>query len=243
MPRAMRFPRLSRIGSLVPLLAALLAGLAAAATVCVTPPLPRVCDPGATLLRAIAAARRQIRMQIYTLTSRRVVAALEAARARGVDVRVIVDRSALRDDRRDAAAVGALARAGIAVRVDTVRGLMHDKITLIDGTTALTGSYNYTWSAEHRNAENLVVLRDPAAVSVLARNWAAAAARSVPVSAQTLPASVAAGPAGAVRGNQRTHIYQWPGCRYYDRIAPRNRVAFPSAAAARAAGYRAADCR
>ena len=239
----MRFFRLPRAWCLFPLLVALLASPAPAATVCVTPRLPGVCDPGATLLAAIGTARHRIRMQIYTITARRVVAALAAARARGVDVRVIVDRSALREDRNDAAAVAALARAGIPVRVDTVRGLMHDKITLIDGSTVLTGSYNYTWSAEHRNAENLVVLRDPAAVAVFARNWRAAAARSVPLSAASLPAPAGRGPAGAVRGNRRTHIYQWPGCRYYDRIAPRNRVAFPSAAAARAAGYRSAHCR
>jgi phosphatidylserine/phosphatidylglycerophosphate/cardiolipin synthase-like enzyme len=238
----MRFFRLPRAWCLFPLLVALLASAAPAAIVCVTPPLPGACDPAATLLAAIGAARHQIRMQIYTITARRVVAALAAARRRGVDVQVIVDRSALRGDRNDAAAVAALARAGIAVRVDTVRGLMHDKITLIDGMTVLTGSYNYTWSAEHRNAENLVVLRDPAAVAVFARNWRAAAERSVPLSAASLPTPARRGPVGAVRGNRRTHIYQWPGCRYYDRIAPRNRVAFPSAAAARAAGYRAAHC-
>jgi len=35
-------------------------------------------------------------------------------------------------------------------------------------------------------------------------------------------------------------IYEWPGCPYYDKIAPRNRVSFPSAQAAEAAGYRPA---
>jgi endonuclease YncB( thermonuclease family) len=46
--------------------------------------------------------------------------------------------------------------------------------------------------------------------------------------------------AGPVRGNARSHIYQWPGCPYYDTISAYNRVEFPSAQAAEAAGYRAA---
>lgn len=45
---------------------------------------------------------------------------------------------------------------------------------------------------------------------------------------------------GPVRGNARSHIYQWPGCPYYDSVGERNRVEFPTAQAAEAAGYRAA---
>jgi endonuclease YncB( thermonuclease family) len=49
-----------------------------------------------------------------------------------------------------------------------------------------------------------------------------------------------AGYRGAVRGNGRTRIYEWPGCPYFDAIAFRNRVPFRDAKAAEAAGYRAA---
>ncbi|MGH6989699.1 MAG: thermonuclease family protein [Stellaceae bacterium] len=45
---------------------------------------------------------------------------------------------------------------------------------------------------------------------------------------------------GAVRGNRRTSIYEWPGCPYYNAIAFHNRVPFRDAAAAEAAGYRPA---
>jgi endonuclease YncB( thermonuclease family) len=46
--------------------------------------------------------------------------------------------------------------------------------------------------------------------------------------------------AGPVRGNRRSHIYEWPDCPYYDAIAPYNRVEFVNREAAQAAGYRAA---
>jgi nuclease S1 len=45
---------------------------------------------------------------------------------------------------------------------------------------------------------------------------------------------------GQIVGNQRSKIYAWPGCGSYDRMAPANRVVFPSVEAAQQAGYRAA---
>jgi len=45
---------------------------------------------------------------------------------------------------------------------------------------------------------------------------------------------------GQIVGNRRSKIYAWPGCGSYDRMAPQNRVLFPSRDAAEQAGYRAA---
>jgi len=41
-------------------------------------------------------------------------------------------------------------------------------------------------------------------------------------------------------GNRRSKIYAWPGCGTYDKMAPKNRVVFPSREAAEHEGYRAA---
>jgi endonuclease YncB( thermonuclease family) len=45
---------------------------------------------------------------------------------------------------------------------------------------------------------------------------------------------------GPVVGSARSHIFEWPGCPYYDAISPDNRVPFPSPQVAEAAGYRPA---
>jgi endonuclease YncB( thermonuclease family) len=45
---------------------------------------------------------------------------------------------------------------------------------------------------------------------------------------------------GPVRGNEHTHIYEWPGCPYYDLIGDTNRIDFPNAQKAQEAGYRPA---
>ena len=38
---------------------------------------------------------------------------------------------------------------------------MHNKFAIIDNRILLTGSYNWTFSANHRNDENLMVIDDP----------------------------------------------------------------------------------
>jgi len=223
--------------------------LAAEIQACFSPPLTGGCDPLATVVQAIDGARKTVLVQMYALTSREIVSALVNARRRGIDVRVIVDRSQLKEDRSDAYTVGRLAAGGVPVLVDTVSGLMHNKVMIIDGGTVATGSFNYTWSAEHKNAENLVLIHDPALAAAYTQNWNARAAKSSPLNSsasaaspqpQAAAAEAAGVPKGSVRGNRRSMIYQWPGCPYYDAISASNQVEFPNPQAAEAAGFRPA---
>ena len=39
-------------------------------------------------------------------------------------------------------------------------GLMHNKFAVIDGRTVLTGSFNWTITADTKNDENLLVITD-----------------------------------------------------------------------------------
>ena len=203
--------------------------------VCFAPPLAGSCDPLTTILQAIDGSRSAIRIQMYSLTLQEIVNALLRAKRRGVDVRLIVDFGQFRDDRNDSLRIASLASQGVPVLFDTVPGLMHDKVMVIDSEMVLTGSFNYTWGAEHWNAENLVVVRDRVLAAEYLRNWNARAQRS-----RFLTSAGNRSLEGVVVGNRRTMIYQWPGCRYYGKIAPHNRVEFPDASAAEAAGYRPA---
>ncbi|HUN59521.1 MAG TPA: phospholipase D family protein [Candidatus Binataceae bacterium] len=235
-------------GALVVAALLLMVALAAASVrasqidVCFSPPLPGTCDPLATVIQEIDGSHNIILIQMYSLTSPEIVTALVNAKNRAVDVRAIVDRSQLDQDPGDTSAVNRLALAGIQVLVDNIPGLMHDKIMIIDDKTVLTGSLNYTWSAEHRNAENLLVINDPKLAAEYAQNWKGAAARSQPLAtaAESGLTSQQETSAGAIVGNRRSMIYEWPGCPYYYKIAPRNRINFPSRQAAEAAGYHAA---
>lgn len=93
---------------------------------------------------------------IYSFTHDGIADAILRAHQRGVRVRVLTDRlqagSEYADDER-------LEMAGIPVLRDTQAGSMHHKFVIGDGTAIGTGSFNWTASADKRNAENFVVLR------------------------------------------------------------------------------------
>jgi hypothetical protein len=230
---------------------------AAQIEVCFSPPLPGGCDPSRAIEVAVKTARTSILVQAYEITPGPLVTALIEAHRRGVDVRAIVDYRQLTDrrNRDDAFAVGHLVAAGIPVLVDRPPGLMHDKVMIIDGGTVVTGSFNYTFSAEHRNVENLLVIRDPALAAQYTQHWKGRASTSRPLRARAsagsaqnsiamdsaVPPTV---PSGPIIGNRRSRIYEWPGCPAYDKISAANRAQFSSAQAAEEAGYRAArNCR
>jgi phosphatidylserine/phosphatidylglycerophosphate/cardiolipin synthase-like enzyme len=47
------------------------------------------------------------------------------------------------------------------VRLDGNDGLMHNKVLIIDRRIVVTGSYNFTSSAETHNDENVVIISSP----------------------------------------------------------------------------------
>ena len=50
--------------------------------------------------------------------------------------------------------------AGLDVWLDANPKNMHDKIILIDGMIVITGSYNFTASAEKKNDENILIIHN-----------------------------------------------------------------------------------
>lgn len=127
------------------------------------------------IVNAIGQARRQVLVQAYLLTNKKITAALVAAHRRQVDVRVLVDASQLKKVRSSTAPL--LAKAGIPVWLETKYQNAHNKVMVIDAATpeatVITGSFNYTWTAEHKNSENILVARNnPALAHLYAGNWA-----------------------------------------------------------------------
>ncbi|KAF1366640.1 phosphatidylserine/phosphatidylglycerophosphate/cardiolipin synthase-like enzyme [Yokenella regensburgei] len=95
----------------------------------------------------------------YTFTSPEVVRELIAARARGVDVQVVLDEEGNRG-RSSQAAINSIAGAGIPLRTVSSYRLMHDKVIITDGNTVTTGSFNFTRAAAQSNSENVLVVSD-----------------------------------------------------------------------------------
>jgi phosphatidylserine/phosphatidylglycerophosphate/cardiolipin synthase-like enzyme len=217
--------------------------------VCFSPPLPQGCDPTETVIEALNSAQHQILVQAFSFTSAPIAKAIVDAKKRGVDVRVILDKS---NASKGYSAATFLEHADVRLLVDARHAIAHNKVMIIDGQTVITGSFNFTRAAEENNAENLVLIHNPAIAEEYVQNWTSHAAHAQPLSEVNgrLPRSGlhddADGddrpttPTGPIVGNRRSLVYAWPGCASYDTMAPHNRVVFPSAQAAEAAGYRQA---
>lgn len=68
----------------------------------------------------------------------------------------------------------------MTVWIDDGPAIAHNKVIIIDGRTVITGTFNFTKSADERNAENVVVLGSPEVASWFAANWDARRAASRP---------------------------------------------------------------
>ena len=130
------------------------------------------------ITRELAGAKRTVLVQAYSFTSAAIAKALVEAARRGVKIQVILDRGQ-RLERYSSADF--LAHAGIPTFIDARHKIAHNKIMIVDDATVITGSFNFTKSAEVDNAENLLIIHE--AKELAARytgNWQAHRAHSEP---------------------------------------------------------------
>lgn len=126
------------------------------------------------IVQAIEAARSRILVQAYGFTDKAILSALAQAKARGVDVRVLLDKSNDRSNSNESRYSGAtyMRNAGVPVWIDYKPAIAHNKIMIIDGREVITGSFNFTSSAQKRNAENVLILNAvPQLADVYTKNW------------------------------------------------------------------------
>jgi phosphatidylserine/phosphatidylglycerophosphate/cardiolipin synthase-like enzyme len=101
---------------------------------------------------AIDRAERQILVNAYTLTTGSgIVEALIRAKKRGVDVKLIADKTTPYER---GSGIEPLARAEVPIWIDHDVRLAHSKAMVIDRKVVLTGSMNWTAGAA-RNSEDL----------------------------------------------------------------------------------------
>ena len=128
----------------------------------------------ALIVDGIRQARNQILVQAYSFTSRALANALIAAKRRGVDVRVLADREQTFSG--EANRIPELVRSGIPVMPEVRYQSAHNKVMVMDagteGAAVVTGSYNWTYAAQNKNAENVLILRhSPDIANAYAANW------------------------------------------------------------------------
>lgn len=136
-------------------------------------------DPIHRLVEEVATAERSIHFLVFSYTHADLVAAMQAAKDRGVEVVGVFDE----DQARGRYSVDeALAMAGFPVFIDGnghnvgfSGGKLHHKLLVIDAAgndpRVVTGSFNWSQAATDYNDENVLVIRDPALTRVMAREF------------------------------------------------------------------------
>jgi phosphatidylserine/phosphatidylglycerophosphate/cardiolipin synthase-like enzyme len=120
------------------------------------------------VVEALDSAKSEVLVQEYSFTSAPIAKALVEAKKRGVNVEVILDRSQ-RTERYSSADF--LAHAGIPTYIDAAHAIAHNKVMVVDRSTVITGSFNFTKAAETRNAENLLVIKSGDLAYEYRQNW------------------------------------------------------------------------
>ncbi len=111
----------------------------------------------ARILDLLRSAQTSIDMLAYSFTSDAIGDVLLERAGAGVQVRVVVDEGQMSAAGSEYAR---LRQAGIDIRLDGNEGSMHHKVIILDGAVVLTGSYNFTRSAEEYNDEAVLILHD-----------------------------------------------------------------------------------
>jgi phosphatidylserine/phosphatidylglycerophosphate/cardiolipin synthase-like enzyme len=131
-------------------------------------------DAAGLIVRTIDAARSQVLVQAFSFTHRDIADALIGAHRRGLDVQIIADLE--QTESIDSAAMQSLVEAGLNVFTDADHAAAHNKVIIIDREAKqpalITGSFNFTFAAQNRNAENVLVLRgNPDLTRAFFENW------------------------------------------------------------------------
>lgn len=81
---------------------------------------------------------------------------------------VILDKSQKKDGYSSATF---FANQGIPAYIDLSHARAHDKVMIIDQEMVITGSFNFSKSAETQNSENVLIIRSSELAGVYRENW------------------------------------------------------------------------
>ena len=109
------------------------------------------------IIDLISAAEESIYFMAYSFTSDPISEAIQARAADGVTVAGVMDYSQIASN-QEYGEYETFLQLGYDVVEDGIDGLMHHKVFIIDEKIVVTGSYNFSASAEEKNDENILVI-------------------------------------------------------------------------------------
>lgn len=115
----------------------------------------------ARIVELVNGAQESVHFMAFSFTSDAIGSAMIEQAQAGIEVRGVMDSGQAASNQ--GSEYDMFVQAGLDVRLDGSDGLLHHKVIIIDRSIVITGSYNFTASAEERNDENLVILFSPQA--------------------------------------------------------------------------------
>lgn len=129
-----------------------------------TPP----ADVASAVIDVINQSTSEILVQAYGFTHNGIAQALVNAHLRGVRIKVLLDQKSETTNRY---VVDLFVSNKVGLRFDGLHAIAHNKVMIVDEQIVITGSFNFTNSAQTRNAENLLVLRSNDLARHYKDNW------------------------------------------------------------------------
>jgi phosphatidylserine/phosphatidylglycerophosphate/cardiolipin synthase-like enzyme len=126
-------------------------------------------DCTSLIVKSINQAKQTIHVQAYSFTSAVIAQALVDAKRRGIDVEVILDKSQSKENKYTSATF--FLNNNIPTWIDYRPAIAHNKVMIIDKKEVITGSFNFTKAAQHKNAENLLIINNIDLAKKYFDNW------------------------------------------------------------------------
>lgn len=123
------------------------------------------------IIQAIKTAKHTILVQAYSFTSRPIIRALVAAKRKNIDVKMLLDKSLIINTDRYYSPIPYFQKKDIWLRIDYLPDIAHNKVIIIDNSTVITGSFNFTRAAQKNNTENVLIISDPKLAQKYTDNW------------------------------------------------------------------------
>jgi len=120
------------------------------------------------VIKEIGQATQTIDIAMYYLSSAGIAKALVEAREHHVKIKIVLDQG---QEIEHSSKATYLIDHGFEIRYHLGFGLMHNKFAVIDGQRLITGSFNWTRTAEESNEENLLIIDDAATVARYAQRF------------------------------------------------------------------------
>ncbi len=111
------------------------------------------------IVELIRGAQESINFMAYTFTSNDIGDAVREKALAGITVMGVMEADQISSSQ--GTEYDPFMQAGLDVRQDGNEGQMHHKVIIIDNSIVITGSYNFTASAEENNDENVVIIFNP----------------------------------------------------------------------------------